>query len=247
MLGKISKSVGLSALLLSAGLAYGADAPKIDEKSNEVLKAVSTHMASLKSFTYTAHAMTDLISSSNEKVTYDSDINVSLKRPNKLLAKKSGYVAINFLFNGNMIVGFNPKSLTYASADESGDLDSLAKILSKYQIEAPMLDFISSDAYSVLTADVESGTYIGLAEIAGVKCHHLALRQNNVDWQLWVDAGAAPLLKRFQVTSKGLTGSPSYTVDINAWVSNPELADSLFEFTAPTTASKVEFKDLKAE
>jgi len=247
MLGNIAKSVGLGALVLCAAVARGADAPKIDEQSNEVLKSVAAHLSSLKSFTYKAHAKSDTISANNEKLTFDSEIAISLKRPNKIVAKKSGYEPMNFFFDGSKIVAFNPKSLMYASADESGDLDGLVKLLSKYQVEAPMSDFITSDPYTLLTGDVESGTYIGTAEIAGVKCHHLAMRQNNVDWQLWVDAGKEPLLKRFQVTSKGLTGSPSYTVDISSWISNPDLKDSLFEFSAPSTATKVEFKDLKAE
>ena len=248
MLRKIASRAWMSALLLGASVSYSASStPHIDQQSDLILKSAMDYLASLQSFSYTAQTSLESVSNDNEKIVFDSKVYVSIKRPNKIYAQKSGFEALNFYFNGNKIVGYNASKQKYAAADEPGDLDKLVKVLSSYQIEAPMSDFITSDPYATLTADVESSRFLGLATIAGVKSHHLAFRQNNIDWQLWIDAGIKPLIKRFMVTSKGLTGSPSYTVNINQWKSNPVFDDSLFEFKAPAASQLVEFTELNKE
>jgi hypothetical protein len=248
MLSKIASRAWMSALLLGASIAYGASpTPQIDQQSDLILKSATDYLTSLQSFSYTAQTFLESVSNDNEKLLFDSKVDISVKRPNKIFAQKTGYEALDFYFNGNKIVGYNATKQKYATADEPGDLDKLVKALSTYQIEAPMSDFITSDPYAILTADIESSRFLGVAMVAGVKCHHLAFRQNNIDWQLWIDAGTKPLIKRFMVTSKGLTGSPSYTVTINQWKANPVLDDALFEFKAPAASQLVEFVDLNKE
>ena len=248
MLSKIASRAWMSALLLGASVAYSSPAaPHIDQQSDLILKSATDYLASLQSFSYTAQTSLESVSNDNEKIVFDSKVDVSIKRPNKIYAQKTGYEALNFYFNGNKIVGYNSAKQKYATADEPGDLDKLVKVLSTYQIEAQMSDFITSDPYAILTADVESSRFLGVAMVAGVKCHHLAFRQNNIDWQLWIEASTKPLIKRFMVTSKGLTGSPSYTVTINQWKSNPVLDDALFEFKAPAASQLVEFAELNKE
>jgi hypothetical protein len=248
MLSKIASRAWMSALLLGASIAYGASpTPQIDQQSDLILKSATDYLTSLQSFSYTAQTFLESVSNDNEKLLFDSKVDISVKRPNKIFAQKTGYEALDFYFNGNKIVGYNATKQKYATADEPGDLDKLVKALSTYQIEAPMSDFITSDPYAILTADIESSRFLGVAMVAGVKCHHLAFRQNNIDWQLWIEASAKPLIKRFMVTSKGLTGSPSYTVTINQWKSNPVLDDAMFEFKAPAASQLVEFADLNKE
>ncbi|MCX6129248.1 MAG: DUF2092 domain-containing protein [Proteobacteria bacterium] len=245
MLKNMAGSFGLFVLLFSANPSHARDLSKISLQSDQALKSATDYIKSLNSFSYTAHTSVETVSSSNEKIMFDMDLKVAVKRPNKIFAQKTGYETMQFYFNGSRLVGFNPSNNRYAASDESGDIDSLLKVLSKYQVEAPMADFVSSDPYKVLFENIESADYLGTAEIAGGKYHHLAFRQDNVDWQLWIDMGPSPLIKRFRVTSKSLTGSPSYTVDLDNWKSNPDIDDSLFNFSIPDTASSVEFKDLR--
>jgi hypothetical protein len=47
--------------------------------------------------------------------------------------------------------------------------------------------------FSEMMAGVTDVTYIGVEDLNGVTAHHPAFRKSNVDWQLWVQTGDAPL------------------------------------------------------
>jgi hypothetical protein len=187
----------------------------------------------------------DTISSTNEQITHDINISAALKRPDKIVVKKSGYENVQFYFNGQKLVAYNPLTQNFASESLPGDINSLISTLGGYEIEAPMAEFFGNEPLTVLLRDVDVGRYIELSGVRGVSCHHIAFRQENVDWQLWVEAGETPLIRRFRITTKTLTGSPSYTVDFLEWQINPNTLDTQFEFDVPAGSTQVDFKELK--
>ena len=51
--------------------------------------------------------------------------------------------------------------------------------------------------------------HIGRGVIDGVECEHLAFRNQDVDWQLWVQVGAKPIPCKYVITSKAVgIGAP---------------------------------------
>jgi hypothetical protein len=80
-----------------------------------------------------------------------------------------------------------------------------------------------------------------MSVVGGVKCHHLAFRGNEVDWQIWIEEGDKPLPKKFIVTSKWMTGAPQFTVTIKSWNLSPKLTDDMFTFVPPKGAQKIDF------
>jgi hypothetical protein len=110
-----------------------------------------------------------------------------------------------------------------------------------------MDDFISDDPYKVLTRDVESGIYAGLHEVDGVPCHHLAFRQSDIDWQIWIDDGLLPLPRKLLIVYKNEAGAPRYTARFSSWDLSPDLGDTVFEFEPPEGAEKIEFSGRATE
>jgi hypothetical protein len=89
--------------------------------------------------------------------------------------------------------------------------------------------------------NVESGVYVGENHVGTAKCHHLALRQRLLDWQIWIEAGDKPLPRKFVITFKRQVDEPQFMALLHRWDVNPELNDSLFEFQAPPGVQKVDF------
>ena len=52
----------------------------------------------------------------------------------------------------------------------------------------PLADFLYSDVYDRLMGSVQRGVYLGVHDVDGIPCHHLAFEQETIDWQLWIDA-----------------------------------------------------------
>src|SRR3546814_4078973 len=76
-------------------------------------------------------------------------------------------------------------------------------------------------------ADVE------LNVLAGVPTDHVAVQAENVDFQVWVDAGEKPLLRRVVITYKTAEGEPQYRADFSDWNFDPDVSPALFSFAPP--------------
>lgn len=112
---------------------------------------------------------------------------------------------------------------------------------------APAGDLLYKNPYSLLLEDVISGLYVGMGIVDGVRCHHLAFRGNEVDWQIWIEEGSKPLPKRFIITSKWLTGAPQSTVTLKNWNLSPHLKDEYFKFSPSNDMEKIDFISLATE
>jgi hypothetical protein len=47
-----------------------------------------------------------------------------------------------------------------------------------------------------LLQDMTAAGYIGTSWIDGVECDHVAVRQADVDWQVWIERGDTPLPRK---------------------------------------------------
>ena len=109
-------------------------------------------------------------------------------------------------------------------------------------IDLPLIDLAMSDPYANATAKVEQGKYFGIATVLGVPCHHLAFTQENVDWQVWIEDGPQPLIRKFVITHKNDPGAPEFTALITHWNLTDRIADSNFVFEQPKGVSKIEMR-----
>ena len=111
----------------------------------------------------------------------------------------------------------------------------------RLDLVAPGADLIDTRAYERLMLDVQSGVYLGTAVVAGQRCHHLAYRATEVDWQLWVRDGSQPAPCRYVITSKTIAGAPQFAVQILKWNTSPDVSEARFRFVAPKGAKAIEF------
>ena len=81
--------------------------------------------------------------------------------------------------------------------------------------------------------------HIGHGVIDGVECEHLAFRNQDIDWQLWVRTGADPIPRKMVITSKAVGRRPQYTLTIRDWKTDVPVDAATFTFKAPAGAKKV--------
>ena len=95
-----------------------------------------------------------------------------------------------------------------------------------------------------LIEHVKSALYLGLHRVRGIRCHHLAFSQDNIDWQIWIEDGHQPVPRKFVITYKKVKSHPQLTGEIYDWNFAPHLSDSLFNFLAPPNATRTEFSSV---
>jgi hypothetical protein len=230
----------VSILLATTGWVAIAHAGEPDPMA--ILKSMSDYLAAQSEISATFDSSLEVITPELEKIQFNSSTVLQLKRPDKLkIERVGGYSAVDVVFDGKTVSVHDIDGKTYAQIPAEGTIDALVDHMrAGMGISAPGADLIQSNVFGNLSEDVLSAKYIGQGVIGDVECEHLAFRNVDTDWQLWVRTGAAPIPCKMVITSKAVAGGPQYTLEIRKWASGEATADATFEFKPDIAEAKVE-------
>ena len=139
-----------------------------------------------------------------------------------------------FYYDGKTLSVDLPDQRYYATSPAPPTIDAMLDFArDKLDIIAPGSDLIYKNAFARLTQDLTSAFVVGKSVVGGVPCDHLAFRNAEVDWQIWIQEGAKPLPRKFIVTSKKVPGSPQFAVVLSKWDAAPKITDTTFRFVPP--------------
>jgi hypothetical protein len=246
-------AVGLVVAVVLGGVALvgGAEkeAPNIEPKADQYLKAMSSYLAGLKTYSFQVEEFFDEVQDDGQKLQFSNQRHLSVSRPDKVFGEDKGDTANSlFYYDGKTVTIFDRGQKTYATEKVPGTIDAMLDDLhERFDTHQTLADFLFADPYKVFTEHVQSGTYVGLNYVGKVECHHLAFRQRLLDWQIWIDAGDQPLPRKLLITFKRQMNEPQYTALIHRWDVNPKLSDDLFQFQPPEGVRKVDFMNRHAE
>jgi hypothetical protein len=230
------------ALMLSVALVSSAHAQRDD--SGRILKAMTDYLASQKTLSLTYDTDIEVVTSELQKIQFASSGQLQLSRPDKIRAVRTGgYANVEIVFDGKTLTMNNKDSNDFGQVDAPGSVDQLIDLLrDKYSVTAPGADLLFSGAYDVLTSDVVEAKHIGIGVIDGIECEHLAFRNADTDWQIWIEIGDRPIPRKYVITSKSVTGGPQYTLRVKEW--RTDVSADAFAFKASQGAKKVAFEEL---
>jgi hypothetical protein len=234
--------VGLAALGCSTtGGSSAAPGPVLDERSDQLLRAMSDLLARAPALSYTTTQVFERVRRSGERVTERTSKQVVLKRPDGLWVRTLGDGRDGALwYDGKTIsVQANARKM-YATGPVQGNLDQLIDYVGeRLAVPLPTADLLYSSPYESFVGRSTRGTYQGRAEVGGVACHRLAFEDEAVDWQICLDEGARPLPRRLEIVYKTDPGPPRVTVTFAEWNLAPAIAADAFTFRVPEGYERV--------
>ena len=227
--------------------AWSAEAPKktkapdIEPKAGEVLKQMCDYLKNLQQFSVQAEITEDVRLTSGQRIQYGRSVEASVRRPDRFRAESVGDTDNRQLvYDGKTITLLDRSKNFYTTITAPPELDAaLEHGVQAFNLRAPLADLIYTKAYENLTAGVVSGFYVGLSKVQGVPCHHLAFRQKDIDWQIWIEDSQTPVPRKFLITDKTAQGL-QFTAVFTKWNTSPQLEDGLFTFVAPEKAEKID-------
>jgi len=227
----------LTAVLFISGL--GVQAQENDAKS--ILKAMSDYVSSQQTIELTFDSDIEVITPQLEKIQFTNSGEALLSRPDKLRAHRvGGYADVMLAFDGKTVSIYGRNINSYAQFDAPGSVDQLIHALrSGHGVALPGADLLLSQSYDVLVAGVMEAKHIGRGVIDGRECEHLAFRNAETDWQLWVETGEQPIPRKMVITSKTLNSAPQYTLRVKSWKTGIKPAADAFAFTPPAGAEEL--------
>jgi hypothetical protein len=212
--------------------------------ADKILKAMTSYVANQKTLSITFDSDIEVITDKLLKIQFTSSGQVQLSRPDKLRATRTGgYRDVEIIFDGKSFTLNDKDAKGFAQIELSGSVEQLVDVLrDKHGVVAPGADLLLTNAFDVMMADVIESAHIGKGVIDGVECDHLAFRNADTDWQIWIDAGTRPIPRKYVITSKGVAAAPQYTLRIKEW--RTDVPSDAFAFKPAEGAKKVALNEL---
>ena len=232
----------LTAMIMATGLLIPVPCVLGQESDAlSILRTMTDYVSSQRVIELTFDSDIEVITPELEKIQFTNSGRALLSRPDKLHAHRwGGYSDVELFFDGKTVSVFGKSSNGYAQFDGPTTVDQLIEALRMgHGVALPGADLLLSNAFDVLVADIMEAKHIGRGVIGGRECEHLAFRNFDTDWQLWVEVGDTPMPCKMVITSKTLNGAPQYTVHVNKWDTDTVPAPDAFMFTPPVGAVKL--------
>jgi hypothetical protein len=139
----------------------------------------------------------------------------------------------------------SPQNVHYEVASPGTLDDVVDMITAQLNVRPPLAHLIYSNLRRVFNIRIETGRYMGEDEINEVNCDHLAFRNLDADWQVWVEQGDRPVIRRLVIRYKSRLGYPTFRAELEDWDVDADLPDALFETVVPNGSRKVELSEIQ--
>lgn len=211
------------------------------------LKAMSDYVAAQKTISAAYDANIEIITVQLEKIQFNNSGEILLARPDKFKGRRvGGYADVEILYDGKTTTVLGHNTNAYAQIAGTGTIDMIFdRLREDFGMQLPGADLLLENVFQVLSDGVIEAKSIGPAVIGGVACDHFAFRNEETDWQLWIETGAEPAPRKLVIASKTVAGAPQYSLTIRDWKVGIPVSEAMFEFKTPDGARKVEFDELR--
>lgn len=184
----------------------------------------------------------------DQQVALGATVAVGLRRPDRIAALVGGdRGSFRLWFDGETATLLSLTANAYARAALPGDTETFLDALEqRLGVELPLRDLLAPDPYAALVGAGTTGVHLGRTLVNGTPCEHYALRNRDVDWQIWIAAGDRPLPCRLVVADRTVAGAPRTVLEFQAWDLRPRLPDRTFVFAAPPGATELPWLERRA-
>ena len=248
VLALVLGAVGPVATARAAGAAAkkapaAAAAATIDPKAAEIVQRMAERIVAAERIHIGGEVAWDVVQSDGQTLEFGATRELVLQRPDHLrvdLELREGGKR-RLLYDGKQIVLEDLVQNVYATDPRTGPVDDMAAfVANRLGIPLALSEFLSPDLPKLLGERLVSASYVGESTIDGVRCDHVALRNDVAGMQLWVGQDDS-LPRRITITYEHETGSPQFRARLTGWDLSPQITDATFRFDPPKDAEKVAF------
>ena len=237
-------------LPLFIGTCWGqskAASPAIDPQAEKILQALNEQKK--KDINASAEVIDtmDEVLKTGEKIQYSHVRKLKVSEPKQFWIESTGDITNTTIWKDDKTFTLLDRdNNVYSQVAAPGTIDeTMDMLVDKYGVTTPLADLLSNDLFSVLMKNAVTCRYLGLHYTDGIKCHHIAATQKNIDWQIWVVAGDVPQLRKIVITYKQRPGAPQYTAILKSFNEVPQFPVDTFTFKAPEGAKKISLLPVK--
>lgn len=218
------------------------EAPAVDPEVVQAVKDMGAKLRELPAFSIKAALLWEEVFESGEKTAVIEQVRIDADPPHGLRIERfSEERSRIFYFNGEKATLWSPKIRYYADAEFKGTIAEMIAFASeKHDLELPLADLFlwgtESDDFDAITA----ARYVGQTLMGDRVCDHYAFRQEDIDWQIWIEDVEALLPCGYMIVDKTDDAHPIFQATVTV-TPKTEFADQRFTFAPPEESQRITF------
>ena len=208
----------------------------------DLIRATNARLSAASSFSVHVENRFDVVLSDGAKVEYSGALDVLVDRPGGLfLDYGDDLSAKQVWYDGQtMTILDTLKNLYVAVGVEGTVAEAVARVAREHGARMPLAPLLREDRLEALESSMAT-TYLGIHDAEGDPCHHLLLRGDRADMQLWLTTGDEPLLRKMVVTFWDIESSPAQELTFSNWNLEANIDPAAFNAQLPEGAVAIEF------
>lgn len=222
----------------------------IEDGAIDALKEMSDFLMSAKTLGIVSHASRDVVTNDGQRIQLEGTATYKIKRPGFVIDYVSDIKSRRFIYDGKTFTIYSPKLGFYASAPAPGtNKEVLAAIYDKFGIALPLEDLFrwgSEGENAARIQQIRSAYKVGMATIDGVATDHFAFREDDVDWEVWIQQGEQPVPRKLVIVDRNDPAKPAFTSRLQ-WQINPTFTDAEFAFVPDANSKRIQLATFKGE
>ncbi len=220
-----------------------AAASSVDPHAAEIVQRMAERIVAADRIHIGGEVAWDVVQADGQTLEFGATREVVLQRPDHLRVdidvREGGKRRL--LYDGKQIVLEDLEHKVYATDPRTGPVDEMVAFVSdRLGIPVALSEFLSPDLPKLLSERLASASYVGESTIDGVRCDHVALRNEVAGMQMWVGQDDS-LPRRITITYEHEKGSPQFRARLTGWDLSPKVTDATFGFDPPKDAEKIAF------
>jgi hypothetical protein len=250
---RMNRTLAIQAAVLAAAAAVGQaqaqsqEPAAVDPAAISALQSMGTYLRTLKAFRVEAVTTNEDVLDDGQKIQTAGVTTILVRMPDRLRAEvvDDRHERL-YLYDGKSFTLHARRSSMYATVPAPPTIGKLADQLQEtYGFGVPLEDLFLWGSPGSSTAAIKSALDVGPGVVLGTTCEHYAFRQDDLDWQIWIQSGDYPLPRKLVITTKTDEARPQHSA-VYSWNLAPSFNEAAFDFDAPAGASRVVLSKLPA-
>lgn len=222
--------------------ALADDAGDLPE-GRDVVQRMVDFMRGHRELAFEARVTWESVQESGQKLHFDMLQRVAIRKPDQIFwvtLRDDATVDSAWYDNGRFSMIRQPDNIWGQIRIPGAIPEMVEELVDNYMVDVPFPDILGGDPQEVwLGDDVTSVWYVGEAWVNGRWTDHVAIRRPGADIEIWVQQGD-PFPAKLAIVFIEDEGMPAYIARFSKWATMLPADPTLFQFTPPPEAERID-------
>ena len=219
---------------------------EVEQEAIDALQRMSAYLLTFNTMQIVSDSSLDAVTNDGQRIQMDAVTTYKVRKPNGFVIDYQGAMKPRrFYYDGKSFTVYSPKLGFYAQVPAPAtNREVLDQLYQRYGISLPMEDLFRWGDNEERIKALKSAYEVGPAIVDGTETNHYAYREENIDWELWLEKGDNPIPRKLVIVDRTDPARPAFTARIK-WTFNPTFTDSDFTFVPDKDAKRIQLATYK--